>query len=134
MQAVFNHLDFFLNFQESFSLKQAARTAVTVKRGSVWVTQDGHLEDHVLEAGQSLFIRDNEGVVFSALRPAEVTIDCARQRGASERLLRKLQAAYLRAFRYLGASQHLALARTRIGRGSSHYSRHLLSFVGSVES
>ena len=42
MQAVFNHLDFFLNMQETFSLKNAARTAVTVKRGSVWVIPFTH--------------------------------------------------------------------------------------------
>ena len=72
MQAVFNHLDFFLNIQETFSLKHAARTAVTVKRGSVWVTQDGNREDYVLEAGQSLRIAGDETVIVSALRASEV--------------------------------------------------------------
>ena len=126
MQAVFNHLDFFLNNRESFSLKHAARTAVKVKRGSVWVTQDGHREDHILEAGQSLFIRDDDSVLFSALRPAEVTIDGVRRRGALARVGRTLQAAYLRGFRSLAVVRRLADARVRIGRGSSHYPRHLL--------
>ena len=126
MQAVFNHLDFFLNFQESFSLKHAARTAVTVKRGSVWVTQDGHLEDHVLEAGQTLFIRDDDSVVFSALCPAEVTIDGGRQRGAIWRAWRLLQAAYLRGFRSRAALRNLTQVRAQLGRGASHYTSHLL--------
>ena len=126
MQAVFNHLDFFLNMQESFSLQRAARTAVTVKRGSVWVTQDGHPEDHVLEAGQTLFIRDNEGVVFSALRPAQVSINGTRQRNALQRAWRKLQAMYLRGHRHLALSHDVAEAQARIGRPSSRYPRHLL--------
>lgn len=125
MQAVFNHLDFFLNKQESFSLSRAAGSAVTVKRGSVWVTQAGHLEDHVLQAGQRLFIRDGDGVHISALRCAEVTVDGGKQRGALARAWRRLQAAYLRGFRSLAASQ-LAHARSQLGRGSSHYPRHLL--------
>ena len=126
MQAVFNHLDFFLNNRESFTLKHAARTAVKVKRGSVWVTQDGHREDHILEAGQSLFIRDDGSVLFSALHPAEVTIEGASRRGALERVVRKLQAAYLRGFRTLAVARRLADARGQIGRGSPHYPRHLL--------
>ena len=99
MQAVFNHLDFFLNFQETFSLKHAAHTAITVKRGIVWVTQDGHREDHVLEAGQTLKIRDDDTVVFSALQPAEVAIQEGRRHGAAARVWRGLQAGYLRAMR-----------------------------------
>ena len=112
MQAVFNHLDFFLNFQESFSLQHAARTAVTVKRGSVWVTQDGHLEDHVLHAGQRLFIRDDDSVVFSALHPAELAIDGSRQRPLAERTWRAVQAMMLRGFRSLAArrGRHRAVA------------------------
>ena len=126
MQAVFNHLDFSLNKKETFSLKRAARTAVTVKRGSVWVTQAGHLQDHVLEEGQRLFIRDDDGVLFLALRAAEISVDGAGRRGAFARGWRRLQAAYLRGVRSLAAVSRLADARGRLGRGSSHYPRHLL--------
>jgi Protein of unknown function (DUF2917) len=99
MQAVFNHLDFFLNFQETFSLKHAARTAITVKRGIVWVTQDGHREDHVLEAGQTLMIRDDDAVVFSAMQPAEVAIQEGRRHTAATQLWRTFKARYLRTMR-----------------------------------
>ncbi len=112
MQAVFNHLDFCLNFQESFSLKHAARIAVTVKRGSVWVTQDGHLEDHILEAGQTLFIRDDDSVVFSALNAAQVAIDGGRQRSALQRTWRSLQAVILRSYRSLAIRRGALAART----------------------
>ena len=125
MQAVFKHLDFFLNQQEAFSLSRATGTAVTVKRGSVWVTQAGDPEDHVLEAGQRLFIRDAGSVHFSALRPAEILVDGGSRRGALARTWRKLQAAYLRGFRSLAATR-LADARSKLGRGSAHYPRHLL--------
>lgn len=125
MQAVFNHLDFFLNKQDSFSLSRAAGTAVTVKRGSVWVTQVGHREDHVLEAGQRLVIRDGDGVLISALHCAEVTVDAGKQRSVLARAWRMLQAAYLRSFRSIAMSR-LAAARGQLGRGSTHYPRHLL--------
>ncbi len=125
MQAVFNHLDFFLNKQDSFSLSHAAGTAVTVRRGSVWVTQDGHREDHVLEAGQRLVIRDGDGVLISALHCAEVTVDAGKKRGALARAWRILLAAYLRRFRPIAMSR-LAAARHQLGRGSTHYPRHLL--------
>ena len=125
MQAVFNHLDFFLNAQESFSLSRATGSAVTVKRGSVWVTLAGDYKDHVLEAGQRLFIRDAGSVHFSALRPAEIMVDGGSRRGALARVWRRLQAACLRGFRSLAAGR-MADARKQLGRGSSHYPRHLL--------
>ena len=125
MQAVFNHLDFFLNQNEALSLSRASGSAVTVKRGSVWVTQAGDPEDHVLEAGQRLFIRDAGSVHFSALRPAEILVDGGSRRGALARVWRMLQAAYLRGFRSLSPGR-LANARSLLGRGSSHYPRHLL--------
>lgn len=115
MQAVFNHLDFFLQFQETFSLKLPARTAITVKRGIVWVTQDGHPEDHVLEAGQTLMIRDDDAVVFSAMQPSEVDIQEGRRHGKVARIWRVLQARYLLTQR----------ARTRLWHRGEGYSRSL---------
>ena len=119
MQAVFNHLDFFLNFQETFSLKHAARTAITVKRGTVWVTQDGHREDHVLEAGQTLVIRDDDAVVFSEMRPSEVAIQEGRRHGVMARVWRPLKAQYLRTLR-------ARAAQWRRGDGYSAASRWAL--------
>ena len=106
MQAVFNHLDFFLNIPETFSLTHAARTAMTVKRGSVWVTQDGNREDYVLEAGQSLRITGDETVIVSALRASEVALDEMPQRGRAQRFGRSLLTIYLRWGRH-------AMARAR---------------------
>ena len=115
MQAVFNHLDFFLNVQETFSLKHAARTAITVKRGAVWVTQDRHPEDHVLEAGQSLTIRDDDTVLFSAMQPAELEIQEGRRHGVAARVWRTLKARYLLTLR----------ARAALWQRGDGYSRSL---------
>ena len=106
MQAVITHLDFFLNIQETFSRHHAARTDVTVKRGSVWVTQDGNLKDYVLEAGQSPRIAGDETVIVSALRASEVVLDEVPQRSWLERVGRRLLAIYLRWGRH-------AMARAR---------------------
>lgn len=111
MQAVFSHLDFFLNLQESVSLKRAAHTAVTVKRGSVWVTQDGNREDYVLEAGQRFRIHGDETVIVSALRASEVALDEGRRRGPAQRLGRNLMARYLLWVRRPAAYTRNQLAR-----------------------
>ena len=126
MQAVFNHLDFFLNMQESFSLKRAARTAVTVKRGSVWVTQDGKPEDHVLQAGQTLRIHGDETVIVSALSASEIELDEGCRRGVVEQFWRKLKAAYLHLYRSPAVLHDLAAARAGLGRASFRYGRHML--------
>ena len=126
MQAVFNHLDFFLNMQESFSLKRAARTAVTVKRGSVWVTQDGKPEDHVLQAGQTLRIHGDETVIVSALSASEIELDEGHRRSLVERAWRSLKAAYLHLYRSPAVLRDLAEVRAGIGRASFHYGRHML--------
>ena len=126
MQAVFNHLDFFLNIQETFSLKHAARTAVTVKRGTVWVTQDGKREDHVLQAGQTLRIDGDETVIVSALSASEIELDEGRRRGLAERIGRGLKAAYLHLYRSPAVLRNLAEARAGIGRASIRYGRHML--------
>ena len=108
MQAVITHLDFFLNIQESFSLRHAARGAVSVKRGSVWLTQDGNPEDYVLEAGQSLRIAGDATVIVSALSASEVVLDGLPRRGWAQRVGRSLLAAYVRWGR-----QAMARARRR---------------------
>ena len=113
MQAVFNHLDFFLNMQETFSLKHAARTAVTVKRGTVWVTQDGNLKDHVLQAGQTMRIQGNETVIVSALRASELALDESPRRSLAERTWRTFFAAYLRWAR--SRSARFRVARAGLG-------------------
>ena len=111
MQAVFGHLDFFLNLQESVSLKRAAHTAVTVKRGSVWVTQDGNREDYVLEAGQTWRIEGDATVIVSALHASEIALDEGRRRGWAQQLGRNWMARYLRWVRRATADTRNKLAR-----------------------
>jgi hypothetical protein len=99
MQVAFNHLDFLLHLNGTLAVRRPARMAVTVKRGSVWLTQDAHTEDHVLQAGQTIRIRDNEPVVLSALQASEVELREGHRYGQLDRMLRVLAAWALRAAR-----------------------------------
>lgn len=99
MQVAFNHLDFLLQLNGTLAVHRPARMAVTVKRGIVWLTQDAHTEDHVLQAGQTIRIRDNEPLVLSALQASEVELRDGRQRGQAARLLRVVAAWAFRAAR-----------------------------------
>ncbi len=99
MQVAFNHLDFLLGPNGTLAVRRPGHMAVTVKRGSVWLTQDAHLEDHVLQAGQSLRIRDSEPVVLSALQASEIELREGRSRGQMVRRLRSVAAWVLRTSR-----------------------------------
>ena len=111
MQAVFNHLEFHLGARDAFAIDRAAAAAITVLCGSIWVTQDGKLADHVLKAGQTLKVSGDAAILVSALTPAQVSVDAparrpaveARARGAWRMLFRKIGAAYLRGFRGVAA-------------------------------
>ena len=47
---------------------------LSVVRGRVWVTREGDLDDHVLEAGQSMLLRSVASVVVEQWRPAESAV------------------------------------------------------------
>ena len=47
---------------------------LSVVRGRVWVTREGDLDDHVLEAGQSMLLRSAAAVVVEQWRPAESAV------------------------------------------------------------
>ena len=47
---------------------------LSVVRGRVWVTLEGDLDDHVLEAGQSMLLRSATAVVVEQWRPAESAV------------------------------------------------------------
>lgn len=42
--------------------------------GAVWLTQEGDAEDHVVEAGEELWVGGSGLVVVQALRPARLSI------------------------------------------------------------
>ena len=112
MQAVFNHLEFRLGHNESFALRRAARVAITALKGSVWITQDGDINDHVLGAGQTFRVSGDGPVVVAALTRASVSVDSpARDRGLFARAGRSGFAWYLRFARRFGREAR----RRRVG-------------------
>ena len=75
-------------------LAGAAGTVVESRRGLVWITQDGDLDDRVLEAGQSWTVPGSTDVVVSALRgEATVTLrpEAGDARTAGEAAPRRLR-------------------------------------------
>lgn len=112
MQVAFNHLDFFLPSNRTLSVRHPASMAVSVKRGVVWLTQDAHAQDHVLKAGQTIRIRDDDPIVLSAFRNSEVELHEGRSRGPATRALRIAAAWVMRRLR--PTIQHRArMARQR---------------------
>jgi hypothetical protein len=100
MQAVFEHLEFRLASHDVLSLKRAATAAITVIKGSVWITQDGSLLDHVLLSGQTMRVEGDASLVVAALSAAQVSIAAPRRGhgagGHAIRIGRSLVAWYLR--------------------------------------
>jgi hypothetical protein len=47
---------------------------LSVVRGRVWVTRPGDLDDHVLEAGQSMLLRSADAVVVEQWRAADPAV------------------------------------------------------------
>ncbi|MFN0161124.1 MAG: DUF2917 domain-containing protein [Burkholderiales bacterium] len=99
MQVAFNHLDFLLPSNGTLMVRHPASVAVSVKRGVVWLTQDAHRQDHVLRAGQTIHIRDDDPIVLSAFRNSEVELREGRTRGPVTRALRSAAAWALRRLR-----------------------------------
>lgn len=112
MQAVFNHLEFRLGHNQVFALSRAASAAITVIKGSVWITQDGDLNDHILGAWQSLRVCGDAQVVVAAMSPARVSVDAPRPpRALAARLARRAMAWYLKAARRSRATMPRQRAR-----------------------
>jgi hypothetical protein len=61
---------FDLDPNQSVSVAAAPGTAVRCLRGRVWLTQEGHWQDHFLVAGESYVSLDNGKIVLNALDAA----------------------------------------------------------------
>jgi len=60
----------------------ARGATVRCVRGLLWITQDGHRRDIVLEPGQSHLIDDDSRAIVFALRPSAVDVSGLKQRAA----------------------------------------------------
>jgi hypothetical protein len=56
------------------TLDDARGKCVGARYGSVWVTEEGHVEDHVVSPGGAYTIRHDGRTLVQALQPAWVTI------------------------------------------------------------
>jgi hypothetical protein len=80
------------------ALRDGQNTRVDCLQGSVWVTQEGTIKDEILEAGESLVVRQPGLTLITALIPAIVAF--AEPAGASRR--ERPQALARRGLRWLG--------------------------------
>ena len=71
------------------NLDDARGTTIRVKRGQVWVTQDGDLADHVLDAGATWAVERNGRTILQAQSPTLVELSGH----AAARAVRPLAAA-----------------------------------------
>ena len=59
---------------ELVNLDDARGTTIRVRRGQVWITQDGDLADHVLDAGTSWAVERNGRTIVQAQHPTIVEL------------------------------------------------------------
>jgi Protein of unknown function (DUF2917) len=60
------------------SLRDGKGTRVVCLSGALWITQEGQVEDVVLEAGQCLRIAERGLALVMALRPSSLQVRAAR--------------------------------------------------------
>ena len=112
MQAVFDQIDLRLNYNDVLTLRRAAAAAITVATGSIWITQHGKAQDHVLSAGQRLTVEGDAPVVVAALSAARLTVAAPRhERAGAVHRSRQFKAWFLRLMRRMRARAAVRHAR-----------------------
>ena len=56
------------------TLDDAAGTRVSARQGTVWVTEEGDRDDHIVGPGESLVITRGGRTLVQALQPATVAL------------------------------------------------------------
>ena len=64
-----------VGYRDAISLKDAAGAIVTVRAGSLWITQQDDPEDHIVHAGDAFHVTRHGTTVIQAFGPA--TFDLA---------------------------------------------------------
>ena len=72
-----------LHKDQAVLFSDARGAAIRCVHGLLWITQDGHRRDIVLEAGQSHVVDDDSRAIVFALRASSVDVTGLRQRAAS---------------------------------------------------
>jgi DUF2917 family protein len=56
------------------TLDDAAGTRIVARLGTVWVTEEGDVNDHIVGTGESLVVRRGGRTLLQALQPACVAL------------------------------------------------------------
>ncbi|HXZ47700.1 MAG TPA: DUF2917 domain-containing protein [Usitatibacter sp.] len=56
------------------TLVDAAGTRIAARRGTVWITEEGGRDDHILAAGEALVVGRAGRTVVQALAPSRIAI------------------------------------------------------------
>jgi hypothetical protein len=56
------------------TLDDAAGTRISARSGTVWVTEEGNTEDHIVTPGQSLVVARGGRTLVQALQPACIAL------------------------------------------------------------
>jgi hypothetical protein len=63
-----------LNVGEVFTVDDAEGLRIVARRGTVWVTEEGDSEDHIVGPGDALTVAHPGRTVVQALQPAWITL------------------------------------------------------------
>jgi hypothetical protein len=78
---------------ELLRLENAAGHVVQVRQGSLWITQDRDVADHVVQAGSSFLVRAGGRTLVSALQSSLVEV-CRASEPAPVRLTSAIATAH----------------------------------------
>ncbi|MEO7741641.1 MAG: DUF2917 domain-containing protein [Usitatibacter sp.] len=56
------------------TLDDAAGTRIEARRGTVWVTEEGDADDHIVAPGQTLVVARDGRTLVQALQPAWIAL------------------------------------------------------------
>ena len=56
------------------TLDDAAGTRIEARSGTVWVTEEGDRDDHIVAPGQTLVVRNGGRTLVQALQPAWIAL------------------------------------------------------------
>ncbi|HEX4781282.1 MAG TPA: DUF2917 domain-containing protein [Usitatibacter sp.] len=63
-----------LDAGEVFTLNDAEGTSILARTGTVWVTEEGSIEDRILSPGETLVVAHPGRTVVQALKPSWISL------------------------------------------------------------
>jgi hypothetical protein len=69
----------YLGNGEVLTLDDAQGVRIGARTGTVWVTQEGHIEDDIIAPGDAVLVANGGRTLVQALKPAWITIQPANE-------------------------------------------------------